>query len=167
MSFYDSTAARSADAARPIEEDPPLSAGVLLDLRFSAETPTLKLAPGCSYSNGESPLQQRLWARVRTEVTGAHTATLGRAGPGAQRFGGRLMAATITDLSRRGDQGFALPGLFAEAHALLMAWITAANGQNPTQLLSVLTGPAECAGLLRLDDQGTARRRSAAASRWS
>jgi len=49
---------------------------VLLDLRFSAETPTLKLAPGCSYSNGESPLQQRLWARVRTEVTGAHAATL-------------------------------------------------------------------------------------------
>jgi hypothetical protein len=52
------------------------------------------------------------------------------------------MAATITDLSRRGDQGFALPGLFVEAHALLMAWLTAANGQNPTQLLSLLTGPA-------------------------
>ena len=52
VSFYDSTAARAADAARPIEEDPPLSAGVLLDLRFSAETPLLKLAPGSSYSNG-------------------------------------------------------------------------------------------------------------------
>ena len=77
VSFYDSPAARIADAARPIEEDPPLSAGVLLDLRFSAETPTLKLAPGSSYSNGESPLQQRLWARLRTEVSGAHTATLG------------------------------------------------------------------------------------------
>jgi len=51
------------------------------------------------------------------------------------------MAATITDLSRRGDQGFALPGLLNEAHALLMAWLTAANGQNPTQQLSVLTGP--------------------------
>ena len=49
---------------------------MLLDLRFSAETPTLKLAPGCSYSNGESPLQQRLWARLRTEAAGAHTATL-------------------------------------------------------------------------------------------
>ena len=56
------------------------------------------------------------------------------------------MAATITDLSRRGDQGFALPALFAEAHALLMAWLTAANGQNPTQLLSVLTGPTEAPG---------------------
>jgi hypothetical protein len=56
------------------------------------------------------------------------------------------MAATITDLSRRGDQGFALPGLFAEAHALLMAWITAANGQNPTQLLSVLTSPTGSPG---------------------
>jgi hypothetical protein len=77
VSFYDSTAARTADGARPIEEDPPLSAGVLLDLRFSAETPTLKLAPGSSYSNGESPLQQRLWVRLRTEVTGAHTASLG------------------------------------------------------------------------------------------
>jgi hypothetical protein len=77
VSFYDSAAARTADGARPIEEDPPLSAGVLLDLRFSAETPTLKLAPGSSYSNGEIPLQQRLWARVRTEVTGAHTASLG------------------------------------------------------------------------------------------
>jgi len=76
VSFYDSTAARAADAARPIEEDPPLSAGVLLDLRFSVETPTLKLAPSSSYSNGEVPLQQRLWARMRTEVTGAHTATL-------------------------------------------------------------------------------------------
>jgi hypothetical protein len=77
VSFYDSAAARTADGARPIEEDPPLSAGVLLDLRFSAETPLLKLAPGSSYSNGESPLQQRLWAKVRTEVTGAHTASLG------------------------------------------------------------------------------------------
>jgi hypothetical protein len=76
VSFYDSPAARTADAARPIEEDPPLSAGVLLDLRFSAETPTLKLAPLCSYSNGESPLQQRLWARLRTEAAGNHTATL-------------------------------------------------------------------------------------------
>jgi hypothetical protein len=76
VTFYDSTAARAADAARPIEEDPPLSAGVLLDLRFSAEVTTLKLAPSCSYSNGESPLQQRLWARLRTEVSGAHTATL-------------------------------------------------------------------------------------------
>ena len=77
VTFYDSAAARTADAARPIEEDPPLSAGVLLDLRFSAEATTLKLAPGCSYSNGENPLQQRLWARVRTEVNGAHTAVLG------------------------------------------------------------------------------------------
>jgi hypothetical protein len=77
VTFYDSSAARAADSARPIEEDPPLSAGVLLDLRFSAETPLLKLAPGSNYSNGESPLQQRLWARVRTEVNGAHTTTLG------------------------------------------------------------------------------------------
>lgn len=76
VSFYDSAAARTADGARPIEEDPPLSAGVLLDLRFSAETPTLKPAPGSSYSNGESPLQQRLWARLRTEAAGTHTATL-------------------------------------------------------------------------------------------
>lgn len=56
------------------------------------------------------------------------------------------MAAAITDLCRRGDEGVALPGLFAEAHALLMAWITAANGQNPAQLLSVLNGPAGAPG---------------------
>lgn len=56
------------------------------------------------------------------------------------------MAATIADLSRRGDQGFALPALFGEVHALLTAWITAANGQNPTQLLSVLNGPAGAPG---------------------
>ncbi|MCT0199610.1 hypothetical protein KQ313_07965 [Synechococcus sp. CS-1325] len=56
------------------------------------------------------------------------------------------MAATITDLSRRGDQGFALPALFNEAAGHLATWITAANGQNPTQLLSVLTGPAGAPG---------------------
>jgi hypothetical protein len=56
------------------------------------------------------------------------------------------MAATINDLSRRGDQGFALPDLFAEVHALLTGWITAANGQNPSQLLSMLTGPAGAPG---------------------
>ena len=77
VTFYDSAAARTADGARPIEEDPPLSAGVLLDLRFSSDALLLKQAPGCSYSNGENPLQQRLWARVRTEAAGAHTATLG------------------------------------------------------------------------------------------
>jgi hypothetical protein len=76
VSFYDSPAARAADAARPIEEDPPLSAGVLLDLRFSAATPTLKLAPGSSYSNVEVPLQQQVWARLRTELAGVHTANL-------------------------------------------------------------------------------------------
>ena len=76
VTFYDSMAARTADAARPIGEDPPPSAGVLLDLRFSAATPTLKLAPGSSYSNGEVPLQQQVWARLRTEVAGAHTANL-------------------------------------------------------------------------------------------
>ena len=56
------------------------------------------------------------------------------------------MAATITDLSRRGDQGFALPGLFGEVAGHLATWITAANGQNPTQMLSVLTGPAGAPG---------------------
>jgi hypothetical protein len=56
------------------------------------------------------------------------------------------MAATITDLSRRGDQGFALPGLFGEVAGHLASWITAANGQNLSQLLSVLTGPADAPG---------------------
>jgi hypothetical protein len=52
------------------------------------------------------------------------------------------MPATVTDLSRRGDQGFAIPALFADVQLLLAGWITAANAQNPTQLLEVLTGPA-------------------------
>jgi len=56
------------------------------------------------------------------------------------------MAATITDLSRRGDQGFALPALFGEVEGHLATWVTVANGQNPTQLLSVLTGPAAAPG---------------------
>jgi len=56
------------------------------------------------------------------------------------------MAATITDLSRRADQGFALPALFGEVEGHLATWVTAANGQNPTQLLSVLTGPAGAPG---------------------
>jgi hypothetical protein len=56
------------------------------------------------------------------------------------------MAATITDLSRRGDQGFALPALFGEVAGHLVTWLTAANDQNPTQLLSVLTGPTGAPG---------------------
>jgi hypothetical protein len=56
------------------------------------------------------------------------------------------MAATITDLSRRGDQGFALPALFGEVEGHLASWITTANSQNPTQLLSVMTGPAGSPG---------------------
>lgn len=56
------------------------------------------------------------------------------------------MAATITDLSRRGDQGFAVPALFGEVEGHLTSWITTANSQNPTQLLSVMTGPAGSPG---------------------
>jgi hypothetical protein len=52
------------------------------------------------------------------------------------------MAAILSDLSRRGDQGFPLPNLFSEVQALLASWLVAANAQNPTQLLEVLTGPA-------------------------
>ncbi len=52
------------------------------------------------------------------------------------------MAAILSDLSRRGDQGFPLPDLFAEVQGLLASWLVAANAQNPSQLLEVLTGPA-------------------------
>lgn len=76
VTFYDSVAARTADAARAIEEDPPLSAGVLLDLHFLSGVTVLTPAPGSSYSNGEEPLQQRIWARVRTEAAGQHTVVL-------------------------------------------------------------------------------------------
>ena len=52
------------------------------------------------------------------------------------------MAAILSDLSRRGDQGFPIPGLLTEVQALLASWLVAANAQNPSQLLEVLTGPA-------------------------
>ncbi len=52
------------------------------------------------------------------------------------------MAAILSDHSRRGDQGFPLPDLFTDVQALLASWLVAANAQNPTQLLEVLTGPA-------------------------
>lgn len=76
VSFYATAAARTADAQRPVTEDPPLSAGVLLDLLFDAETPWLFPAPGSTYSNGETPLQGRIWARVRTELAVPHAATV-------------------------------------------------------------------------------------------
>ena len=52
------------------------------------------------------------------------------------------MAAILSDLSRRGDQGFPLPDLFAEVQALLASWLEAANAQNPSQQNEVHTGPA-------------------------
>jgi hypothetical protein len=52
------------------------------------------------------------------------------------------MAAILSDLSRRGDQGFPIPGLFSDVQALLASWLAVANAQNPTQLLEVLSGPA-------------------------
>lgn len=76
VTFYATAAARAADADRPIEQDPPLSAGVLLDLRFDAGTPWLQPAPGSTYSNAETPLRGRIWARVRTELALPHAATV-------------------------------------------------------------------------------------------
>ena len=77
VTFYASVAARAADAARPITDDPPLSAGVLLDLKFDGSTTVLEPAPGSTYSNADAPVQQRVWARVRTELAVPHAATVG------------------------------------------------------------------------------------------
>jgi hypothetical protein len=55
------------------------------------------------------------------------------------------MAATIQDLSRRGDQGQTIPSLCAEVDGLLAAWIATANAQNPTRLLTVLRDSAAAA----------------------
>ena len=52
------------------------------------------------------------------------------------------MAAILSDISRRGDQGFPIQGLFSDVQALLASWLAVANAQNPSQLLEVLTGPA-------------------------
>ncbi|MCP9841930.1 hypothetical protein KBY93_15040 [Synechococcus sp. J7-Johnson] len=57
------------------------------------------------------------------------------------------MVATLVDLSRRGDTGgFVVPQVFAAADALLRTWMVAANAQNTSQELSILTGPGETAG---------------------
>jgi hypothetical protein len=77
VTFYASVAARAADALRPFTADPPLSAGVLLDLKFDATTTVLEPAPGSTYSNADLPVQQRVWARVRTELGVPHAATVG------------------------------------------------------------------------------------------
>jgi hypothetical protein len=77
VTFYASIAARAADAARLITDDPPLSAGVLLDLKFDGTTTVLQPAPGSTYSNADNPLQQRVWARVRTGLAVPHSATVG------------------------------------------------------------------------------------------
>lgn len=76
ISFYASAAARDADAERPFSVDPGPSAGVLLDLQFDEQTRWLTPAPGSTYSNGEVPLQARLWAVVRTQQQGVHAATV-------------------------------------------------------------------------------------------
>ena len=76
VTFYASLAARAADALRPISDDPALSAGVMLDLRFDETTTVLEPATGSTYSNADSPLQQRVWARVRTELAVPHAATV-------------------------------------------------------------------------------------------
>ncbi|MFS6826087.1 hypothetical protein [Cyanobium sp. ATX 6F1] len=76
ITFYASAQARNADTARPIVEDPPLSSGVLLDLSFDGVIPWLWPAPGSTYSNGETPLKARLFARVRTALNVAHAATV-------------------------------------------------------------------------------------------
>jgi hypothetical protein len=77
VTFYASVAARAADALRPISEDPPLSAGVLLDLKFESGVTVLEPAPGSTYSNADNPVQQRVWARVRTSLGVPHSATVG------------------------------------------------------------------------------------------
>lgn len=70
LTFYASAAARAADALRPITADPSPSAGVLLDLRFSAQTSWLLLPPGATYSNADTPLQARIWATLRPDGDG-------------------------------------------------------------------------------------------------
>ncbi len=76
VTFYSSSAARTADAARPVVEDPPLSAGVLLDLSFDGVNPWLYPPPGTAYTNTESTLRARIFARVRTALLVPHAASV-------------------------------------------------------------------------------------------
>ncbi|WP_094556722.1 hypothetical protein [Synechococcus sp. 1G10] len=61
------------------------------------------------------------------------------------------MAATIRDLSRRGDEPSvlgALSAMAAQVDTELVTWISAANSQNPGQLLTLLTNSAGAPGFL-------------------
>lgn len=58
------------------------------------------------------------------------------------------MAVALDDLSRRGDQGAPLIELAAEVDWHLGNWITAANAQNPGQLLTLQTNSQQASGLL-------------------
>lgn len=63
------------------------------------------------------------------------------------------MGITVVDLSRRGDQGSPSPlaslvELAAEVDWHLGNWITAANAQNPEQLLTLQTNSQQADGLL-------------------
>ncbi len=58
------------------------------------------------------------------------------------------MAATIVDLSRRGDQGNPLVELGAAVDTELAAWVATANAQNPSQQLTVVCDSAGAPGFL-------------------
>ena len=58
------------------------------------------------------------------------------------------MAATIRDLCRVGDQGSPLVEVAALVDGDLAAWITAANAQNPGQLLTLSTNSQQAPGFL-------------------
>jgi hypothetical protein len=58
------------------------------------------------------------------------------------------MAATIRDLSRRGDQGLPIVDVAALVDGHLASWITAANAQNTGQLLTLIAGSQQAPGFL-------------------
>ncbi len=56
------------------------------------------------------------------------------------------MAATIRDMSRRGDQGLPIVDVAALVDGHLASWITAANAQNTAQLLTLIANSLQAPG---------------------
>ncbi len=77
ITLYDSEAAFTADATRPLESDPSPSSGVVAEARFTQPGGgVLHLPPGVTFSSPTSPPARAIWARVRLEQSGALTPLL-------------------------------------------------------------------------------------------
>lgn len=76
--FYPTAADRTADGARASDEDPDPGAGVLLEALTTTSNEVVKVTPGASYYNNDTPSEEKLFCRVTnlSGVTQAITVTV-------------------------------------------------------------------------------------------